>query len=494
MKIVHVIQSVETGGASRAMITLAKALSQYEIIQQSIISLLPVEPLGVNLEQQVKLFDVIENPSSQQIITELKRADVIHIHYWNNPALYQFLQLDLPPSRILMWCHAAGDTVPQVITKEAIDFADTFVACTPYTIDKLYSNNLVTTSNENKIKFIYAVTDVDRIQGIKKHDHATFNVGYIGTTTPVKLHPNYVEMCANINVPNICFIVCGYPTGLKNLEQQAIRFNIREKFDFRSYAEDIKSILENIDVFGYPLCPNNYSAAEMVLQEAMLAGIPPVIFPYGGVQKIVTHQETGLIVNSEDEYQAAIEFLYNYPEERKRLGNNARQYAEKTFNPKNMAREFVKLYEELCNSPKTEHKFARAINLSGAEAFIESLGSLGNIFKNSFLGKDIDELLLSDQQIAASSSVICNINAGGIYQYQEFYQDDAYLHFWAGLTWQYQKNETKAITAFLRALELSFPHWRIYWYLLKVAEKVNNESLINQCLDKLKEQRFKVIC
>ncbi|NEO58066.1 MAG: glycosyltransferase family 4 protein [Okeania sp. SIO3B5] len=489
MKILHVIQSVSIGGASRAMIVLAKALLQYKQIQQSVISLLPAQALGINLAHKAGLVDIIESPTPEQSEEAVRQADLIQVHFWNNPDIYRFLTLDLPPSRILIWCHISGVQLPHIISKSLIDFADILVATSPYTVEKLHEiKELEKYFQKNQVQSIYSVTDWERIQGLKKISHHTFNVGYIGTTTPTKMHPNYIQICAGIQIPNLKFIVCGNEQGFSTLKKQADKLKIREKFDFRGYVEDIKSVLGILDVFGYPLCPNNYSTAELVLQEAMLAGIPPVIFPYGGAQKTVIHQETGLIVDSEQGYQRAIEFLYHHPEERERLGNNAQKYAQENFNPDKLAQKFVDLYQELCNYPKIEHQLYTQKKLSGAEIFIQSLGHQGEHFKQSLHSENLEELLLSDRKIATSSPVVCHPKAGGIYHYQEFYPDDSFLQFWAGLTRQNQGDNIKAISLFTRAIELGFSHWRIYWYLLQVAEKVNNQTLVNQCVNQLKQQ------
>lgn len=46
---------------------------------------------------------------------------------------------------------------------------------------------------------------------------------------------------------------------------------------------------------------------------------------------------TGLVAQSESEYTQAIEYLYHHPEERLRLGRNAKEYAQQLFGAENVA-------------------------------------------------------------------------------------------------------------------------------------------------------------
>ncbi|MBW4576821.1 MAG: glycosyltransferase [Aphanothece sp. CMT-3BRIN-NPC111] len=184
---------------------------------------------------------------------------------------------------------------------------------------------------------VYDAADLARVSCVRSKAPNTFNVGYIGTVHFLKMHPNYVAMSAMIDIPDVQFIVCGREDNYDLLKQQAQKLGVTETFDFRGYVEDIKSVIETLDVFGYPLCEGNYSTAELVLQEVTYAGVPPVIFPYGSAQRTVMHNHTGLIVNTELEYKEAIEYLYRHPEEQARLGCNAKEYAQRTFGAENAA-------------------------------------------------------------------------------------------------------------------------------------------------------------
>ena len=143
----------------------------------------------------------------------------------------------------------------------------------------------------------------------------------------------------------------------------------------------------------------------------MFLGIPPVVFPHGGIKTLVVDDFTGLVVRTETEYQQAIEFLYRDPEERRRLGDNAVEYATQMFGGENAARSFNRYYEKVMQMPKRKRTWGmdsskslleQEINeihlrgdpkrLSGAERFIDSIGEQGGMFSRSLKASNVKML------------------------------------------------------------------------------------------------------
>lgn len=83
--------------------------------------------------------------------------------------------------------------------------------------------------------------------------------------------------------------------------------------------------------------------------EAMFFGCPSVARRVGGIPEVVKHQETGLLLNSEDpaEISTAIESLIHSPARRRELGDAARQRAQDYFS----AEKIVPLYEKVYACP-----------------------------------------------------------------------------------------------------------------------------------------------
>ena len=56
---------------------------------------------------------------------------------------------------------------------------------------------------------VLAGAEFDRLQGLAPRAHERFQVGYIGTVDPVKMHAEFVDMSCTINVPGVKFVICG---------------------------------------------------------------------------------------------------------------------------------------------------------------------------------------------------------------------------------------------------------------------------------------------
>ncbi|MBN2420277.1 MAG: glycosyltransferase family 4 protein [Deltaproteobacteria bacterium] len=501
-KILHIIQCLASGGGPRALIAAAKYSARFGDYEHRVASLLPVDSNGLHLAEEAGMTVTVPRDRSA-LFHEIEKADIVHMSWWNNPEIYELLRSDFPAMRLIIWFHTSGDIAPQIITPELVDFADFALPCSPYTYQCRAIQNLTPDERLKKTGMVYGAADFARLKGIEPKPHDTFNVGYLGLATPYKIHPNFIPMSASIDIPDVKFIVCGFIDEV--FPQQAQRLGVAERFDFRGYVNDIKSVLETFDVFGYPL--GIRVAAELVMQEAMYAGVPPVVFPAGGIKELVINDYTGIIVHSELEYKHAIEYLYYHPEERKRLGNNAKEYARQIFGAENAAKKLNAIYERMMQRQKRKRlwKDRRSVNLlnqtvtlsdltnkkkddhevSGAEIFIETLGDSGEAkaLNTSMNSEDITELFRVEREISSYPPIMYCNDTGGILQYEGYYPTDPYLRLWAGLMWNQRSDHDIAVSEFQSAINVGFKHWRVYWYLAQAAEKAGNLILAKKSLN-----------
>ena len=498
IKILHIMPWVCLGGANRAMIATAKYVSQLDSFEHRVISLQTASPVAAEMAKEVGM-SVLSSPDRATILQEIEKADIVHVHYWNHPQMYEFLRSELPATRLLIWFHVAGEHPPQIITKELVNYSDFAAACNPYSYELPVFQNLPAEVRVKKTGVVYGAADFARVSDIQLKPHDTFNVGYIGSVSFSKMHWNYVAMSAQIDIPNLRVIVCG--NGIQSyLLQQAQELGVAERFDFRGFVEDIKAVIETFDVYGYPLCENTYAGSELNLQEVMYAGVPPVVFPHGGIKRLVINNYTGLIAHSELEYKQAIEYLYYHPDERARLGHNAKEYAQQIFGAENAAKELNAIYKRLMELPKQEREWGIATGVSlldqpvslsdltgkpekvsGAKLFIQSLGDAAPEFRVSLTSQNMQELFEADMKIAASSLLLSR-GEGGLSQYQAYYENDGYLKFWLGLVCHRQGQNAEAIAHFTEAINLGCAHWRVAWYLAQVAENVQDIALAQKAL------------
>jgi glycosyltransferase involved in cell wall biosynthesis len=429
-RILHVIRGLNCAGAARSLVSIAKGLREFATYEHTLMSLLAADEEARPLAREAGI-EVLEVPGPERIRREVEAADIVHVEWWNNPEIDAFLRSDLPPARLLIFSHVAGDEAPFVLTRELLRFVDVYVAGCGYAHRLPDVRALSPEVREATTAVVTATADFDRLAGLRRRPHATFNVGYIGKADFRKMHPHYVAMSARVRIPSARFIVCG-DGHLDLLARQAEELGASNRFEFRGFVEDIRPVLEELDVYGYPLDIN--PGAELNLQEAMYAGVPPVVFPRGGIVDAVTHGVTGLVVHSEAAYAGAIEYLYHHPAERTRLGEAARRFALENFGGPRSAARLLGVYQSLLGRPKRARRWPssagdRAAVANGARRFAESLGEHGGPFLASLAGGDDRSRREAESNIAGSSLMTLQI----LSDYTNSYPEDLYLRHWRSL-------------------------------------------------------------
>ena len=483
-KILNVIQILTLGGAARALIATAAESRAKGGYEHAILSLLPPEARALALAQE-KGLRVIGAPDPSTLRAELEAADIVQMHWWNVPENTDFLSGPLPAMRLLNYYHVCGDRLPHIITPRILGMADFNVACNPYTfLDNPAFRDMDPALKSESAGMAYGAADFSRMAGFRPKPHDGFNVGYIGTVDFIKMHPDYVRMSASIRIPESRFIVCG-DGSLDVLRRQAQELGASGRFDIRGYVEDVRGAIAEFDVYGYPLCEETYAGSELNLQEVMYAGVVPVVFPYGGVKRLVVNEFTGLIVDTAREYRDAVEHLYHHPAERRRMGANAKAYADQIFGAGNAAAKLNSIYKRLMERPKRiREPFSGAG--SGSGVFLDTLGEAGEAFRLSREAADLAEALAADDRVAASTRVGF---VSGILAYRGRYPSDPWLRYWAGLVFDRSGSPVEAANEFMEAVNAGFPHWRVYWRLMEATRAMGRPDLVQPLVQRLERAR-----
>lgn len=353
--------------------------------------------------------------SPEALLKLISNADIILVHFWNHPLLYDFLvRNELPESRIIFWSHISGFTPPNIFPQKALNYPDKFVFTTPLSFD---SKEIQEFGNKEKLTSIWSTGGVEHVKNITPKPHKGFNIGYIGTVDYSKMHPDFLEICSKINIPDAKFIICG---GAKHLEiqKQAQNLGIADKFEFLGEVKDITKYLEIFDVFSYPLNPNHYGTCDQALQEAMAAGVVPVTLNNPMENYMLKNGKTGIVANNVEEYISSIEKLYHNPELRKKLSESAKEYAFNKYSITNLQNDWNKIFEELLLMEKTSKKwYIKDRNLTYFDIFLESLGE----YKSLFMIKS-DEDIQRIQELSKLPNWSSRTK-GTSYQYYDFFNN-----------------------------------------------------------------------
>jgi glycosyltransferase involved in cell wall biosynthesis len=147
-------------------------------------------------------------------------------------------------------------------------------------------------------------------------------------------------------IPDAVFVFAGQGSARAELEALARHNGLAARVRFLGWRDDVSALVSACDIF---VLPSLYEGTPLALLEAMAAGKPVVATRIPGVSEIVSHGNTGVLVEPADADALArtIRSLLRNPAERARLGLAGEQLVKTTFSANSMTREVVDLYEQL---------------------------------------------------------------------------------------------------------------------------------------------------
>lgn len=127
--------------------------------------------------------------------------------------------------------------------------------------------------------------------------------------------------------PEVRFVIAGDGPERDALESRVSELELDGRVAFAGFRNDVHDLLAAAD---FLVLPSREDAFPTVLLEAAAAGLPVAAAEVGGVGEIVVAGKTGLLVPAEDPaaLAEAVVGLASRPDERRRLGEAARQRAE----------------------------------------------------------------------------------------------------------------------------------------------------------------------
>lgn len=130
------------------------------------------------------------------------------------------------------------------------------------------------------------------------------------------------------------------------LRRQSIDLGIEKFIKFLGSREDVPEILKVADIFALS---SLWEGLGRAMTEAMLVGKPVVVPNIYGIPETVHQNQTGLLFPAGDVEQLAEHLIYllQYPQERDRLGQNARTLTRKLFDSDLMVRNIEQIYDKV---------------------------------------------------------------------------------------------------------------------------------------------------
>lgn len=219
---------------------------------------------------------------------------------------------------------------------------------------------------KEKIEVILSGLDLDAFGGTENRTNIRREIGvsddqhlvlFVGRLCPVK-GPEYgikaFAVAASKN-PNLYLALAGEGEQRSFLENFTTELGIEEKTTFLGARKDLADVLSAADSI---LMPSLTEGFPRVANEAMAASKPIVATRVGGIPEAIIDDVTGLLIESKDidAMSDAIIRVSSDTELQQRLGNTARQHAEVHYSAASYVSQLDEMYSRWANlkSPSSE--------------------------------------------------------------------------------------------------------------------------------------------
>ena len=205
-------------------------------------------------------------------------------------------------------------------SKILIKHSSHIITSSPYNLEYCLNTN-----KYNAATYIPCSLDESRFIPSNDDSRSELSIGWTGTFT-TKAYLDSIKhiiqkACIQHNLKLV--LITNFDYHIEGIKMQVIRW--KESTEI----ED----LQKIDIGLYPLIPSDWALGKGGLKtlQYMSIGIPSIATNFGTSTKIITNQENGFLVNTDEEWLDAIEILVNNKILRDNLGNSARENVLKNY-------------------------------------------------------------------------------------------------------------------------------------------------------------------
>lgn len=361
MKVLHLIESLEFGGAEKVLIHLANKMSGQH--QVSVCTTKRRGELEGELEPRVASIHLDlgdgNNPSLPFAIRKLLRAngiDILHIHDWG--VFVEGVIATLGTST----------RVVQTVHGPYIQYAPGYLSrakrALRHAVERLLSprvSKIIPVSGDirqyiigeigisaSKVAVIHnGISDIGETARDRKESGEKVSFITTGRLAAIKNHKMMLEAFALVypEYPGISLTIVGDGDQLASLKALCGSLGIEEAVRFPGFRSDVPGLLAQHDVF---LLSSRYEGVSIALLEAMCLSMPAIVTDVGGLPEMVTPAASGFVVpaDSPEEFAAAMKRLVTQPSLIETLGAGARQRYVDEFSEEIVISKYNAVYEE----------------------------------------------------------------------------------------------------------------------------------------------------
>lgn len=137
-----------------------------------------------------------------------------------------------------------------------------------------------------------------------------------------------IEAMAQLKEKDIFYTICGKGNKKDYLQELICKYQLEDRVRLLGYRTDINEILQSADCFAFPSIREGLGIAAI---EAIACDVPVIASDNRGTREYMIQGENGIVCRSGSvtDFQEAIYFLYQNPEERMQMSSQCRKIAER---------------------------------------------------------------------------------------------------------------------------------------------------------------------
>lgn len=414
MKLLHLMPALKPGGPVQALKALMGHLSSTDHVVLSLEAQVRGSDLIAFMQAGAK---VLRAPSQDTLYQSVSEADVVLVHAYNHPSLIRALAGPLPLAKWITWYKVSGRSLPQAVFPDRLDSG---VSCVFTALSE--------TARKGGWPVIPSMVQPEFI-GLKRQAHSGIVVDYIGSTNIAKLHRGAIRFLDAVRHSDMRVRLHGGHLD-PEMDADLKRASQPERFEIGGYATNVPALLASSDIFITPMAPESYASSDLALQEAMHAGLVPVVLGNAGPADMVTNGIDGRVTEDGVAFTAAIQELCDDYDARHRLGQAARATARDRFDPNKNAARLEAIIKARFEEPASGYGYVADHELTPAALYLISQGWEEEAAKSALL--DGDRKALRD--FAASLGTVAAKVEGGLIQWRNACPDDRNLR-WLSAIW-----------------------------------------------------------
>ncbi|MDR3734776.1 MAG: glycosyltransferase [Acidobacteriaceae bacterium] len=357
MKIAHVVDSMEMGGAEMLVLQMCR-LQREQGCDPRVYAIASLGALGEQMQAEgfsvqanlgLHLSDSVRKFSR---IFKSSPPDVVHIHN-PTPTIYASMAARMAEVPCVVSTRHSLIGPPHKIVAElkyavAASFCDWIVGICDATVENLKS--LHTVPARKIIRVYNGAAPLKRSLEGAQPSKSGFTLVYVGRLEPVKNHPLLLHaFCSALKaMPCLRLWMVGDGSARKALETLASELGIVEQVTFWGQQLDVAPFFSAADAFTMS---SKSEGLPMSLLQAFSLGLPTIVTDVGGMAEVVKSAEAGVIVSPTDsrEMTEAILRLATNREEHEKFSENALSSFHARFSLQTMVAAYMELYQ---NTPR----------------------------------------------------------------------------------------------------------------------------------------------